>query len=51
MFAGIAVIESICVCTSTTTFVSIYKVTMTFMKGFVFLALAAFNFVTVLLYM
>ncbi|KAK7492505.1 hypothetical protein BaRGS_00016171, partial [Batillaria attramentaria] len=40
LFAGIAVVESVCYCLGTFTFMNIYKVTMSFMKGFVFLTIA-----------
>nr|KAG5703644.1 hypothetical protein BaRGS_002518 [Batillaria attramentaria] len=51
LFAGIAVVESVCYCLGTFTFMNIYKVTMSFMKGFVFLTIAGSHVAVAIIFM
>ncbi|XP_076450013.1 lysosomal proton-coupled steroid conjugate and bile acid symporter SLC46A3-like [Babylonia areolata] len=51
MFAGIAILESVCQCLSQMTDSAIYTATLTFMSGFVFLALASVQLGVIFIYM
>ncbi|KAK7492506.1 hypothetical protein BaRGS_00016172 [Batillaria attramentaria] len=51
LFAGIAVVESVCACLGPYTFLNIYKLTMSYMAGFVFLTVAGCNFVVSIIFL
>ena len=50
MYAGIAIIESVCQCVSNMSMMPVYKATMSFMPGFVFLVFVAVDVLAIVVY-